>query len=186
MFSVLIFAVNSTVKKEEHMGSPVIVDDGGSTRIKRMSPGIIGEMDKLLDVTRQAHPVVRPGSPWSEEEVVDNFSQVRIVYQERDGASHEILIPAFQKVQISSHFDQNVILEKAGNRLKITLFSDVVEPMVESRQHDRKRRYIVSNSGAIEAVTVDGVAVYDTGATGGATVPAGISKPVIYTSVVLT
>ena len=32
------------------MGDPVVIDDGGSTRIKRVLPGGVGDMDSLLNI----------------------------------------------------------------------------------------------------------------------------------------
>jgi len=168
------------------MGAPIIIDDGGSTRIRRVKEDAIGEMDSLLTVDSDS------GTPKSEHKLddPDGFSQVLIVWQNKYGVPDSFTMP-FQKVEITSHFGQNVTLEKSGNKLTITLSGTVMPPIVEARQHKKKRRYIVSNSGPIETVTVDGTLVYDTEADQPGsltTLPAGnqIKKPIVYTSVVLT
>lgn len=163
------------------MGEPVIIDDGGSTRIKRLLPGNgIGEMDSLLDVDDLQSPV---GSRGSDHTVNDAFSSVLIVCQDKTGA-FTLSFAAFTKVEVSSALNQQLSAEKVAGKLKITVFSTVSDPIVESKQHKKKRRYVVSNSGPIEAVSVDGAIVYDTRANG--TLPAGASRPILYTSVVLT
>jgi hypothetical protein len=162
------------------MPEPVIVDDGGSTRIRRIKTGNVGAMDSLLDVDDLTKE--------SKHTIKENFSNVRIVYLDQDGKSGEVVVTPFNKILISSHLNQNVLLKKIGIDLEITVYGNAGEPLVESKQHGKKRRYLVSNSGAIETVTVDGALdpVYSTGAGGGPTIPAGIKKPILYTCVVIT
>jgi hypothetical protein len=163
------------------MAEPIIFDDGGSTRIKRLLPGAgIGEMDSLLDVDVLASPA---GARGSDHTVNDAFNRVLIVCQDKTGP-FTLSFSGFTKVDLSSSLDQQLSAEMAAGKLKITVFSTVSDPIVESKQHKKKRRYVVSNSGPIETVSVDGTLVYDTRP--GGTLPAGAARPILYTSVVLT
>lgn len=141
----------------------VIVDDGGSTRIKWNNPGGLGDMPNLLSVEPQT--------------VTSSFNRVRIAYQQEDGtAVNHIDTPFNTKVEIFSYKNQRVLLEKVGaNNIRVTVYGfGGAEPQVEAKQSKGKRRYIVSNAGAIEKVEVDSAKVFDTTAT-----------PALYTSVVL-
>lgn len=163
------------------MGEPVIFDDGGSTRIKRLLPGTgVGEMDSLLDVDTLTSPV---GARGSDHTVNEAFSKVLIVCQDKTGP-FTLSFSGFAKVEVSSALNQQLSAEIVAGKLKITVFSTVSDPIVESKQHKKKRRYIVSNSGPIETVSVDGTLVYDTRQ--GGTLPGAATRPILYTSVVLT
>jgi hypothetical protein len=166
------------------MPEPVIIDDGGSTRIKQVKQNAMGVMDSLLDVNSM------PGTNRMKSEHTltgEVFSRILIVYQDGEGNPKSFLINAFDTILISSQFGQNVQVTKNNNgEITVTVFSDVIEPMMEARQHKNRRRYLVSNSGPIETVRIDGSVVYDTAANGGQTTPHGIAKPIIYTSIVIT
>src|SRR5262245_22221165 len=157
------------------MADAVIVDDGGSTRIKRLMNGI-GEMDSLLDVDNLTTPA---GTRGSSKDINKSFTQALIACQGDDGVPLTNAIPTFATLEVASEMDQGVLITRTASKLTITVFSAAADPIVEAKQHKKKRRYIVANSGPIQTVKVDGVKVYDVGNS-----PTG--RPVIYTSLVIT
>jgi hypothetical protein len=161
------------------MADAVVIDDGGSTRIKRILPGSgVGEMDSLLNV--KGITTTRRGSTHS---VNDSFTTVMIVCQDKAGQPFTVSVPLNGDVEISSALGQKVLATPNGAKLDLTVFSDTSEPIVEAKQHAGKRRYVVSNSGPIETVRVNGTLVYNTS---GAPLPQGANTPILYTSVVLS
>jgi hypothetical protein len=162
------------------MADAVIVDDGGSTRIKRLMNGI-GEMDKLLDVDNLTDPA---GTRGSSDSINKTYANLLIVCQDEDGAPKSQAITTFTTIEVASELSQNVRLKKDAGGLRITIFGTGSDPIVEAKQHKKRRRYIVSNSGPIQTITVDGTLVYDV--TNTAKLPAGVNLPIIYTSLVIT
>jgi hypothetical protein len=162
------------------MAEPVVIDDGGSTRIKRVLPGNgVGEMDSLLNIKNIT--TTRRGSTHS---VNDPFTTVMIVCQDKTGNPFTLTVGFTGDVEVASALEQNVLARVNGGNLDLTVFSDRSEPIVEAKQHGGKRRYVVSNSGPIETVKVNGTTVYDTRP--GGLLPAGASRPILYTSIVLS
>ena len=163
------------------MAAPVIFDDGGSTRIKRVLPGNgVGEMDSLLNVDD-----LGGGVRGSSHKVNDNFTQVLIVCQDKTGNAFSSSHALNGAVEVISGLNQQVSAQMVSGDLLLTISSNASDPIVEAKQHKKKRRYVVSNSGPIETVTINGTKVYDTGASG-TMLPAGADRPVLYTSIVLT
>ena len=132
------------------MADAVIVDDGGSTRIKQLKGSTAtGHMDDFLD-KKKGHPD-------------GDFSNVRIIALKADGTT---LLTRNEPMNKSDSFTitsvnaQLVLCEMENNGKTIHLSLDTeppvkalgVEPMVESKQHGLQRRYIVSNSGPIKKV----------------------------------
>jgi hypothetical protein len=164
------------------MADAVIVDDGGSTRIKRVLTGsAVGAMDSLLDVDDRGN-----GTRGSDHTINDSFSKLLIVIQDKFGKPFQINDSSFTTVEISSGLAQEITAAKNGTSLTLTVFSGTSDPIVESKQHKKKRRYVVSNSGPIEKVVVDGAVVFNVRQGETAVLPAGASKPIVYTSIVLT
>jgi hypothetical protein len=164
------------------MAEAVIVDDGGSTRIKRVMAGsAVGAMDSLLDVDDFGN-----GTRGSDHTINDSYSQLLIVIQDKFGKPFQINDSSFTTVEISSGLAQDITAVKNGSSLKLTVFSSSSDPIVESKQHKKKRRYVVSNSGPIEKITVDGAIVFNVRPNEPSVLPAGASKPIVYTSIVLT
>jgi hypothetical protein len=162
------------------MADAVVIDDGGSTRIKRMLPGNgVGEMDSLLNI--KDLNTTRRGSTHS---VNDDFTTVMIVCQDKTGNPFKLTVDLTGAVEVASALAQNVSAKMNGGNLDLAVFSDKSEPIVEAKQHGGKRRYVVSNSGPIETVKVNGAIVYDTRP--GGLLPDGASRPILYTSVVLS
>src|SRR4029453_10190215 len=111
------------------MADPVIIDDGGSTRIKRVLPGNgVGEMDSLLNV-KGLTPSPRRGSSETEKEP---FTSVLIVCQDKTGSPFTLTFALSSDVEISSALQQNVLAKINGVNLDLTVFSDTTKPMVRT------------------------------------------------------
>lgn len=175
---------------------PVIMDDGGSTRIKKVmlppagggTPGV-GAMDNLLDV----NALVAPGKPYNgqpgsqqrinHDATVASYGTVTVTFLDSNGRPTTNNRP-FGTFTISSG-DIRVMAEviaagaNAGDLL-VTIFStNGTDPLVDAKQHRdtgnvKRRRYIVANAKAIDQVTVDGAPIAP---------PAGT---IVYTSVTAT
>jgi len=128
------------------MADAVIIDDGGSTRIKQLqSATSSGKMDDFLD-KKKGHPD-------------GDFSNIRVVALKADGTTlltrNQPLLKsdAFKIVSLNK---QNVEgeMENNGKTIHLSLTSGAagIEPLVESKQHQLQRRYIVSNAGPIQKV----------------------------------
>jgi hypothetical protein len=164
------------------MAEAIIVDDGGSTRIKRVMAGTaVGAMDSLLDVDDLGN-----GTRGSDHTINDSYSNLLIVIQDKFGKPFQITDASFTTVAISSGLNQEITAAKNGSSLTLTVFSGSSDPIVESKQHKKKRRYVVSNSGPIEKVIVDDSIVFNVRQGETTVLPAGAAKPIVYTSVVLT
>ena len=135
--------------------SPVIIDDGGSTRIKQIRDSV--SMDHLLDLlTDEADGAFVNGAGVFQ-------CKMKVRFHEHDGDQH---IPVGNHslnigdvVEIVSENQQVVRLsfDSDTKKLRITLASNVtgVRPVVEAKQQNLQRRYVVSNAGAIASVTVN-------------------------------
>ncbi len=170
------------------MGSGLVIDDGGSTRVKWMKQGaklqIVGEMEGLMNVQRPKGKGLAKGK--STHDILDSaYNQVQVVHIYKGMSPNEITRSNFKCVRISSHLGQSVEIQKTGTGLNVSLSGDLVEPVVEARQHDRKRRYIVSNSGQIEKIEVIDATGYAETVFDITTIPSIKDQP-IYTSVILT
>jgi len=131
------------------MADAVIIDDGGSTRIKQLKGTASGKMDDFLDKKR-GHPD-------------GDFSNIRVVALKADGTT---LLTRNEPMNKSDSFTiesvnaQLVLCEMENNGKTIHLSLDTlpavkalgVEPMVEGKDHGAQRRYIVSNSGPIKKI----------------------------------
>jgi hypothetical protein len=157
------------------MADAVIIDDGGSTRIKRLMSGI-GEMDSLLDVDDLTTPANSRGST---HDINKAYTTAVIGCQDNTGAVTNVAINFVGPIEINSQLDQSVLISKTNTKLTLTVFSTVSDPIVEAKQHKKKRRYVVANSGPIQTVKVNGTKVYDVNNS-----PTG--NDVIYTSIVIT
>ena len=136
-------------------------------------------MDSLLNIIDLN--TTRRGSTHA---VSDTFTTAMIVCQDKTGTPFTLTVTLTGTVELASALQQNVSAKMNGGKLDLTVFSDRSEPIVEAKQHGGKRRYVVSNSGPIETVKVNGTIVYDTRPNG--LLPQGASRPILYTSVVLT
>lgn len=151
------------------MGAPVLIDDGGSVRIKlaKKDPDVAGAMDSLFDV-KEKHTVANPNRKGSEHEISDNrdpYQKALVLWLDKDGALPANVTPVlFNSIQITCDFGQNILLTTSGggSKLSIEVFSDLTDPIIESKQHFKKRSYNIVNAGRIRQVNVDnGSTVYD-------------------------
>jgi hypothetical protein len=134
------------------MASPVIFDDGGSTRIKLMDEhGGVGSMDRLLNVN------VNRTCPASRERVRGPYTHIKIVSLEADGSPSTLLesglIPG-DAIAILSFNGQSVIgtIDDLGRCVILVQGKPENIPLVEAKQVGNKRRYVVSNAGSIRQI----------------------------------
>lgn len=156
------------------MSDPIVVDCGGSTRIKRiLAGGGYGDMPKLLDV--QDLPPALPGTgplpagaAGSQQRVNGPFANMSIVFQDAAGVPFTVSVnPLPNSFMIASNLGQNVrgdFVPRLGGGvdLILTVFSAISDPLVEVKQHrvdtaprKGRRRYVVSNAGPIKTVLVN-------------------------------
>ena len=143
------------------MPDPIVFDCGGSTRIKRLTSaaGVVGAMDKLVNVDDTANP------PQSQEVVNDTFTSIMIVSLDKFGNAVQAPIspiPVPTTFLIESDGGQSVQGDVSATACTITVFGNTSPPLVESKQFRRKRRYIVTNAGAIARITVNGAIQFST------------------------
>lgn len=133
------------------MARPVIVDDGGSIRIKLAldDPNSAGVMDSLFE----------PGA--NEHEIDDSYTEALIFWLDKDGDLTQEDITNFDTILISSDFDLDVEAKKTngGSKLKLKVSSQAPGPIIESKQHKKKRSYSVVNGGRIKKIKVDGTTI---------------------------
>jgi hypothetical protein len=142
---------------------PVIVDDGGSTRIKhvRSSASDVGAMESLVNV--------QPGGGGAQSShtfsgaSVGGFTRMQVVYLDQASGNAtpttRTLAPG-DKVEIVSGA-MKVTLDVGSTSSTLTVFGPTAnEPVVESKQAKvkaggtrRQRRYVVSNAPPIDTVT---------------------------------
>ena len=166
---------------------PIIIDDGGSTRLKHnRSTAAAGEMDGLLTVLPNAAGV--PQSSHSFPSPLGAFTALRIVFHGPAGRPTELpaggggfaVGPGDTILVISGDLTIQMDI-MAGNTANLTLLGKLcgtcqpVEPLVEAKQTRRKRRYVVSNSPPIDLVKLNGATKFDRAAT-----------PSIYTTIHLS
>ena len=146
------------------MPDPIVFDCGGSTRIKRLTSaaGVVGAMDKLVNVDDTVNP------PQSQEVVKDNFTSIMIVSLDRFGNAVQAPVsplPVPTNFLIESDGGQNVQGTVTATDCTITVSGTTIPPLVETKQFKRKRRYVVTNAGAITKITVNGAIKFNTNAT---------------------
>ena len=187
------------------MPDPVIIDDGGSTRMKKIGKTAGSAPNDLDDimvvVTLPASPKPYGGCPGSQVQIKarggsNHYSQMRITYLDSDGSAFTDTRPIASNFHIvSGRFKvMGELLPVGGHTdLVLTVYSDAgSEPFIDARQHGQQRRYIVSNAPPIDQIFLDtlpspGSALYDAnaptlGIPGGATGP---NLPVVYSSVTI-
>ena len=177
---------------------PVVIDDGGSTRIKKLrnpeSGNSLGEMDTLMDVK---HDRPEPGKSTSEN--TTNFrnrgygERVTVSFVNSSGVAATapgFPVDNFKFVKIVSGDEtiQHTIVGEAqtDGKLHIAITGHRLNPpIVDARQHELQRRYIVTNAASIISVEVTPasgpVVVFDASTK----LPDG-RKAVHYTSVAIT
>jgi hypothetical protein len=151
------------------MSDPIVVDCGGSTRIKWiLAAGGFGDMPSLLDVADLTSPIagtgfLPAGSKGSQHRVDGQFTNMSIVFQDSAGVPFVIpvaLPPSFLLESNGGHNVRGDLVPDAGGGfdLILTVFSTSCDPLVEAKQdrndHAKKgrRRYVVHNAGSIKTV----------------------------------
>jgi hypothetical protein len=135
------------------MADPMIIDDGGSTRLKRIVQNGVGAMNGLLDVDDTANP------PQSSETLNGPFSNVTVVTIDGNIVATTPVnnpISPNDTFTISSLNGQSVVVTiTAGSGCVISVRgSQNNAPLVEAKQLKKKRRYVVINAGPIQSITV--------------------------------
>jgi len=132
----------------------VIIDDGGSTRIKQLKGNVgDGKMDDLIsEKTDQAK---------------GKFKSLRIVFFDSDGVAHGPIdrnLNANDRFEIQSGNQQKIVgLMNGAKKLSLSLESGCtdLDPLVDAKQHKQQRRYIVSNAGPILTVSLNNATLFD-------------------------
>src|SRR5260370_33848182 len=134
------------------MSNPVIVDCGGSTRIKRLEHNGIGAMNSLLDVD----PALNP--PSSTQVLNRTFVQVAVASIDTGGIPTQQLntgLAGNDNFTITSENGQQVQLQinPAQTSLTITVLAQPGNaPLMEAKHFNRRRRYVAINAGAIRSI----------------------------------
>lgn len=182
---------------------PVIIDCGGSTRLKRVTATSASSdrMDGLIDVRLLSGPPA-PNTYGSQFPVPGPFSQFMIVFQDASGATYSYTqsLPsgaspasASAAFTITSELRQQVIgrLVTGGVSdadLELTLIgTDKIDPIVECKQLANKRRYVVSNAGAIREINLAGTSVFSTWSQPFKLPNSpNIQQPIVYVSIIVS
>ena len=139
-------------------GDPIIIDDGGSTRIKQLIVNTQGILDGLLT---SPHQDVADGQfPDGAGSGGTNAKcYVRIISIDKNGVVTKLPAapndPNFElsggdTAEIVSGLNQSLkITLNSGGGILVDLNGTNGDPVVEARQNGAQRRYIVSNSGLI-------------------------------------
>jgi len=145
------------------MAQPVLIDDGGSTRIKQLKGGgITGRLDNLIEVDTSSAPA------HSSDVAVGPFSQVQIKCMDSGGTVTSLTATPIAmveddtfKVHSGKHRLEGRIVKRTGTGTtaadcEITISGvSGTEPIVEARHNNGQRRYIISNAPPIGKVEVN-------------------------------
>jgi hypothetical protein len=157
---------------------PVLVDDGGSIRLRDGN----WDMDGFLDVG----PLPKPkGAIGSTATVHGDYTEFIVVYLDKFGDPGKVRKQKFQSILITCGADKYVLLEKEVRKLKITIFGIGIAPIVQAEQSRDKRSYKIVNFGPIEAVDSTNRHVYFIGKGVNRPIPRNMKTPVRLTSVVI-
>ena len=157
------------------MPDPVIIDDGGSTRIKQLkSAATSGRMDDLLEVDPAAVP------PQSTDFALGPFTQISILCISTAGVVitpapnpggavlplpiHLVINEGFTAFSDNSQRIDCTIVNRVGQQtggkpgtatdMQITVRSLAGNRPVVEAKHAGQRRYVVSNAGPIQKLVV--------------------------------
>jgi hypothetical protein len=136
------------------MPDPIIVDDGGSTRVKRLSSNGDGEMDGLLNVNMNP---LNGDPPQSSDSVSGPFRYIRVVTIGETGIKIPVdsTLAAGDTFTITSANGQFAV-GKIGDdyQLTITLKGETNNaPLVEKIVFENQFRYEVTNAGRIQQIS---------------------------------
>jgi hypothetical protein len=134
------------------MADPVVIDDGGSTRIKQLTDnsdmdGLIGAHSDLANGRYESPPPVLPRCTLTVVHINSNAAAATVpAVPLNTGDIVEI---------VSQNGQMTTVVYRVTRQLDITVSPAAggAEPMVEARQSGSRRRYIVTNAGTIQTVT---------------------------------
>ncbi len=154
---------------------PVIIDDGGSTRIRYLLATGVGAMDSLLDVGPLPEGSPAPGLPGSQHTFSKTehtlFTDLKIVFINPDTATPTAiqvagggtggkppLAPGDRIVIVSGQLAVQVDIDSplgSGNSV-LTSFGSLTsgQPLVGAKQLHKKRHYVVAAAPSVSSVTV--------------------------------
>ncbi|MEO8128759.1 MAG: hypothetical protein ABJF23_12100 [Bryobacteraceae bacterium] len=145
---------------------PVIIDDGGSTRIRFLLDSGVGAMDGLLDVGELSKDSPAPGSQGSQHIFTPPdrplFTDLTIVFTCPKSATpttvQVALAPGDKVVVTSGPLTVQLDIDSprgSGNSV-LTNFGSATSgvPLVGAKQQNKKRRYFVSAAPPISLVNV--------------------------------
>src|SRR5512145_515325 len=114
------------------MGSGIIIDDGGSTRIKwfdtKSTEVIQGKLEDLMDVKIEG----KTGKSTHRITDLKPHQHVQITYLDGYGRPDQITasLSVNEIVKVQSYLRQNVWVERKEDGLALSLFGDEVGPIV--------------------------------------------------------
>jgi hypothetical protein len=136
------------------MPDPIIFDDGGSTRIRRLQTDGNGAMDNLMNPDPGARP------PQSQAETINGpFSHIKVLSIDQTGAVNTpiaVRLTSGDNFTISSENDQSVSVKIGdGSNCTVKVIGSVgdAHDMESKEEFNGKRRYLVNNAGRIQQVT---------------------------------
>ena len=157
------------------VSDPVIIDDGGSTRIRYLLATGVGAMDSLLDVGPLPEGSPAPGISGSQHTFtkVEHtlFTDLKIVFISPDTATPKAiqvagggiggqppLAPGDKIVIVSGKLTVQVDIDSpsgSGNSVLTSFGSQTSgQPLVGAKQQNKRRHYLVAAAPPVDAVTV--------------------------------
>jgi len=147
------------------MSEPIVIDDGGSTRIKKLpaaAGGSLTELDGLLDVLIKGERAQSTAIARSSGD--RGYGAIRIAFIDSQGQAFDLFEgpQAFRRFQIvSGNYSVTGVLN--GGDVELTIDGPLESPpLVEAKQQiaaaqqqSGKRRYIVTNAPPITSVKID-------------------------------
>ncbi|HZO54570.1 MAG TPA: hypothetical protein VFB63_17790 [Bryobacteraceae bacterium] len=140
------------------MAAEIVIDDGGSTRIKQLGK----RLDSLLDINSIAVGTgPEPGAPGSNVKAFGDFVTLRVIVITNDGGSTTTDKPlavgdTFQVVSRGEQRIHGLIVAAVGGvaaHCLCTIYGiSNVEPIISAKQTNGQRRYVVENAGRIKKV----------------------------------
>ena len=138
---------------------PVIIDDGGSTRIRYLPEEGDDAMDSLLDVgPLPGSPA--PGAQGSQHTLAITFTKLTIVFINPNsgeptvaGGQYSPLAPGDKIVIVSGDLTFQVDIKVDSTVLTSFGSERSGLPLVTAKQQNQKRRYLIDAASTIDSVT---------------------------------
>ena len=141
------------------MASPVVIDDGGSTRIRQLKDNVT--MDGLMGKDVAGSDVFQDHADEAFVKLGVFQCHMEVRYHDADDAQHHILpvggkdLLANDTIVLKSRNGQIATITFDGTFLLVitlTTTGSAAPPIVESKRDNKRRRYVVSNAGSIQTV----------------------------------